>query len=176
MLQTTLKTVTRVAAVVVLACVVTASIVYWWQYKEIAAMRSDYDAQIADLLYRLSLVPTTTPAVQLPAVVYSRGGLLEATGVGRVEKMVLEQKLIQPYIDYYNEDAVRVIAMYIVVPTAIGEPYQVVAIFGDGNEGVNEFLFGSRERAFDYWEPVCMGPCPFSEKFAEKYPQIVNED
>lgn len=111
--------------------------------------------------------------LDLPVVVYGRSGFLHSTEEGMAEKEVLERKLVQPYIDYYNEDEIDLIALRILVPLEIGEAYTVLGIFGDGV--VEEFLFGVREGEYDYWEPVCMGECEYSDAFRAKYPEIVGE-
>jgi hypothetical protein len=108
--------------------------------------------------------------IQFPVIAYGRPGLLHNTETGLEEKKNLEEKLINPYVDYHKENDLNLVAMYITVPQNIGEEYKVVAIFGNGTE---QFLFGAREQSYDYWKPGCMGPCDFSEEFKEKYPQIV---
>lgn len=118
---------------------------------------------------------TTSPlenlsSIEFPIVVYSAGGLLNNTEEGRIEKKNLEEKLIKPYTDYYNEDGIDLVTMNITVPDLRGE-YLVDAIFADGV--INGFRFGQRGEEYGYWEPLCMGPCDFSEAFKAKYPQIV---
>lgn len=116
----------------------------------------------------------TAVDIQFPVVVYGRPGLLNNTEEGLIEKKNLEEKLVHPYTDYYNEDGINLIAMYITVPQNIGEQYSVVAIFGSEKQyGTHQFGFGAREQEYNYWEPECMDPCDFSEAFKAKYPQIV---
>lgn len=116
----------------------------------------------------------STANIQFPVVVYARPGLLNNTSEGLIEKKNLEEKLVHPYTDYYNEDGLNLVAMYITVPQNIGGQYDVVAIFGSVKQyGTHEFGFGAREQDYDYWKPECMGPCDFSEAFKAKYPQIV---
>jgi hypothetical protein len=111
--------------------------------------------------------------IELPVVVYSRAGLLNTSEEGLAEKENLEEKLIEPYIDYNNTDDFHLVSMHITVPQNIGEEYEVFAIFASGvNHG---FLFGSREGEYDYWKPDCMGECIYPEGFEEKYPQIVEQ-
>lgn len=112
-------------------------------------------------------------SIKLPVVVYGRSGLLNNTPQGLAEKKILEQKLIEPYIDYNNQDGTNLVAMYILVPQYTGGEYQITAIFGSEKQyGSEEFNFGKREQEYDYWKPECMGPCNFSEAFKAKYPQI----
>lgn len=121
----------------------------------------------------------TTPAteeIRFPVVAYGRPGLLHNTEAGQAEKRRLEEKLIQPYTDFYNEKGVAVVALYVEVPENVGMPYMVTGIFcGQGYAcgGTEGFVFGSREREYGYWQPPCdMDGCHFSEAFKKKYPQI----
>lgn len=111
--------------------------------------------------------------VKFPIVQYERHGLLFGTEKGEKELKKLEEKLISPLTDYYNEKEIKLIAIIITIPTDIGIPYDVntVSVPGVGSGG---FIFGKRELDYDFWKPECMGPCEFSELFKKKYPQIVN--
>lgn len=148
--------------------------------KEVAFEKeiNSLESKIADLERKeipadVSVVSSGVEDLDLPVVVYGRPGLLNNTEEGRAEKAILEQKLVQPYIDYYNEDEIDLIALRILVPVEIGEAYSVLGIFGDGV--MEEFLFGVREDEYGYWEPTCMGECEYSEAFSAKYPEIVGE-
>lgn len=101
-----------------------------------------------------------------PFIHFSREGLLTAA-----ERKILEAKLINPMILYYNEKEVELISLSIVVPQNVGQDYEVTAIFKNG--GTSDFLFGKREQQYNFWGPGCMGPCPFTEAFKKKYPNIV---
>ncbi|MBU0661448.1 hypothetical protein KKG22_04720 [Patescibacteria group bacterium] len=106
--------------------------------------------------------------LDLPVVTYARAGVLSAE-----EKALVVKKLVEPYIDYHNEDMVDLIALDITVPAAVGDAYQVIAIFHDGvREG---FTFAARGDISVYWAPTCMNDCPFTDAFREKYPEIVGE-
>ncbi len=121
-------------------------------------------------------IPNTsiTEQPELPVVVYSRAGLLNNSPEGLIEKETLKRKLIDPYIDYQNEDSIELVALYIEVPINIGEPYGIIAIYGSENRyGTEEFIFGAREQDYDYWHPECMGDCPFSDAYRAKYPEVV---
>lgn len=113
--------------------------------------------------------------LSFPAIVYSREGLLTMDKNGFQEKKRLEEKFIQPYIDYHNEDKIYLIALHITVPTEMGSPYEISAIFNSPNRpGIAEFNFGVRGEDYDYWYPECMDGCDFSETFKKKYPMITN--
>lgn len=106
----------------------------------------------------------------LPVVAYDRAGLLTDA-----EKTQLEEKLINPYIDYHANPAHNanqgLVSMYIEVPAEVGDDYLVTAIFKGGV--INGFLFGAREQNYNYWTPDCMGGCTFSDDFKAKYPDVV---
>jgi len=106
--------------------------------------------------------------VKLPVVTYERAGLLDTT-----EKSKLKTKLLNPYFDYYNEKEMTYIAVVVTVPENAGEQYSVVAVHKDG--GYQGFLFGKRGEDYDYWKPECMEECKYTDKFKEKYPEIVGE-
>lgn len=113
--------------------------------------------------------------IKFPVVVYSPAGLLSNTPEGRVENKKLEEKFVNPYIDYNNENGINLVAIYITVPQNIGEAYSIIGIFGSNSRyGTEEFNFGKRQQEYGYWEPSCMGPCDFSDAFKKKYPQIIN--
>lgn len=183
-------------ASVVLAIIITLVVVgggvYLWSQSSLKTTEQKSQQQIVQLQNQVSELQkentdlktteqasSTTPSetsvdIQFPVVVYGRPGLLNNTEEGLVEKKNLEEKLVQPFTDYYNEDGVNLVAMYITVPQNIGEQYSVVAIFGSEKQyGANQFSFGAREQEYGYWEPGCMGTCDFSEAFKAKYPQIV---
>ncbi len=111
--------------------------------------------------------------VNFPIVVFGRPGLLNNTERGRLEKAEIEQKLIEPITDYYNETEPYLLTLDILVPTEVGGEYEVSAIFADGVH--MGFLYGSREIETDWWLPECgMGACEdLSEAFRDKYPQII---
>lgn len=113
--------------------------------------------------------------VKFPIVQYERPGLLFGTEKGEKELKNLEEKLIAPMSDYYNEKEIKLVAILITIPTEIGETYEVSTIAVPNSSGSGGFLFGKRELDYGYWKPECMGPCDFSEFFKNKYPQIVKE-
>jgi len=147
---------------VVLSIIITAVVVgggvYVWKKSTIMTSTST------------SVSANTTNRIKFPVVVYSREGLLTAT-----EKKNLEEKFVNPYTDYNNEneDGINLVALYIIVPKNIGEEYGVVGIFGSEKRyGVEEFGFGKREQVYGYWQPECMGACVYSDAFKAKYPHL----
>jgi type II secretory pathway pseudopilin PulG len=177
---------------VVITALIIGSGIYLWQKSSLKNAEQKLQQQIVQLQNQVSelqkenndLITTEQPSssaqsesttnIQFPVVVYGRPGLLNNTAEGLIEKKNLEEKLVHPYTDYYNEDGLNLVAMYITVPQNIGGQYDVVAIFGSENQyGTHDFGFGTREQEYDYWKPECMDTCDFSEAFKTKYPQIV---
>lgn len=107
--------------------------------------------------------------VKLPVITYERAGLLTAEA-----KSELEQKLINPFLDYYNEKETTYITLVITVPRDTGEQYEVTAVHKDGS--YLGFLFGARDEEYDWWAPECMDPCEFSDAYKEKYPDVVKKE
>lgn len=177
-----------VASIVALvaAFLVGGSLVYFVQGSSFQEREQALEQEIDGLVRKVSLledvessgdIPTVTSSesLGLPVVVYGRAGLLNNTEEGRAEKEILEQKLVQPYIDYHNEDGIELVALHITVPAKVGEAYTVLGIFGsEEHYGTEEFSFGVREEAYDYWEPTCMSECEYSDAFSAKYPEIVD--
>lgn len=172
---------------IVVGALIAGSSIYLWQQSNLKPTEQKTQQQITSLQDQIKLlqeenknlqktnIPTNAPdKIKFPVVVYGRPGLLNNTESGKIEKKKLEEKLINPYTDYYNENVVNLIALYITVPQNIGEEYDVVAIFGSEKQyGTEQFSFGKREQEYGYWKPDCMGPCKFSESFKKKYPEIV---
>ncbi len=177
-----------VASIVALAAafLLGGGLVYFFQQASFQEREQTLEYEIDSLIREVSFLENTESSggiptgisfedLDLPVVVYGRAGLLNNTEEGRAEKQILEQKLVQPYIDYHAEDEKALVALYITVPVKVGEAYAVLGIFGSKEySGVEEFLFGAREGAYDYWEPMCMGECEYSDAFRAKYPEIVN--
>ncbi len=187
-----LKIVWSTAISVAITALIVGSSIYLWQKSSLKNAEQKLLQQIVQLQDQVSelqkenndSITTEQPPssvqsesaadIRFPVVVYARPGLLHNTAEGLIEKKNLEEKLVNPYTDYYNEDGLNLVALYITVPQNIGGQYDVVAIFGSKKQyGTHQFGFGAREQKYDYWEPECMGPCDFSEAFKAKYPQIV---
>ena len=105
----------------------------------------------------------------LPVVVYSPGGLFTDE-----EKTELEDKMVNPYFDYKNENELIFVSMliekYDPVP-AHGYKYKVQVL---GIPQLDEgFLFGQSD-PLEWWVPECLGGCNFSDEFSEMYPEIVD--
>jgi len=108
--------------------------------------------------------------LDLPLVRYGREGLLTAD-----EKAAVQKYLVEPYSLYYSVDETggRIVTMYIEVPEKVGQPYLLTAIHEVGTAGM---VYGERGGELEYWQPTCMGECPYPDVFKEKYPQFVPEN
>lgn len=160
-----------IIAVTITAIVVGGGVYFWQQNINFSSTRPT-----SVIFNTPSTTTPTTDSIKFPVVAYGRPGILNNTEEGRVEKKKLEEKLINPYTDFFNENGGGVVALYIKVPQNVGEPYNVLGIFcGSGYScgGTEEFSFGKREQDYGYWQPPCdMDGCHFSEAFKKKYPQI----
>lgn len=194
--QTTLKSIeqaqnSKTIWTIIISLIIVVAIIggafYLWRQSSIEVTEQKLQQQIVQLQNQVSElqkentdlrtteqpISETSVDIQFPVVVYGRPGLLHNTEEGLAEKKNLEEKLVHPYTDYYNEEGVNLVAMYITVPQNIGEQYDVVAIFGSEKQyGIDQFGFGAREQEYGYWKPECMESCNFSEAFKIKYPQI----
>lgn len=107
--------------------------------------------------------------LNLPVISYSRAGLLTDS-----DRLDIEEKLIEPFIDYYKDMPDELISMDIVVPMNDGEEYEITTLFVLNDfTPRQEFSFGIKGENYDYWIPECMNGCEFSPAFTAKYPQIV---
>ncbi|MBI4135288.1 hypothetical protein HY477_00955 [Candidatus Uhrbacteria bacterium] len=171
---------TIVVSVLLTALIVGAG-VYFWQSSNLERTKQDSQTQISSLQEQIAIlqrdnqslqISSTASKIKFPLIVYGRPGLLNNTEAGKIEKNKLEENLVNPFVDYFNEKEVKLVTLYITVPQNIGGEYLVDAFFAGG--GYQGFLFGKREQEYGYWSgPECMGPCEFSETFKKKYPQIV---
>ncbi|MDD5291419.1 MAG: hypothetical protein PHZ04_04935 [Patescibacteria group bacterium] len=169
------KNIWIMAIFVVATAIIVGSGVYAWQRLNLKSTEQSLLKQIvelqkenADLKVTVEPTPTklldTAKDIKLPVVFYTNPWILDKT-----EKKNFEKKLVNPYIDYYNEKEINLITLTIKAPDNVGEPYEISAIFKDGS---SEFLFGEREKDYNYWFPDCMGTCNLSEEFKKKYPEI----
>jgi hypothetical protein len=68
----------------------------------------------------------------------------------------------------------RMVAIYVEKLDSTSLRYGINYITGDGGWG--GFAYGTkRESVLPTWTPECMWPCEFSETFAVKYPEVIQE-
>ena len=102
----------------------------------------------------------------LPVVVFQQAGLLSAR-----DKTLLEERVIQPMIDYHNENEVKIVTISVKTPAHSGEEYDIETFFVGGvYEGM---IWGKKDGDIPYWVPGCLGPCALSDTFRAKHPEIV---
>ena len=102
-------------------------------------------------------------------VVFNPGGAFNPATKNEITK-----KIVEPYLDY-QKDQKKVLISFEVAENLIPEtkatyPYTAQGIFIGG--AVEGFVFG---KAIDWWLPECLGPCPLSENFKTKYPEIAKK-
>lgn len=98
-----------------------------------------------------------------------------------VEKSEIQKKIIEPYRTYHyympSELGSVPVSMMIekIGPEKVsvhGYAYSATVVWTTGTEG---WLFG-KNGIVDYWRPECMGECPYSDEFKEKYPYLVQSE
>lgn len=113
----------------------------------------------------------TVNASDFPAVAIGRDGLLQNRPE---EAKYIQTHIAGPIKDYFNESVLDVVAVYIVVPTTDGSPYDVTIINKDG--GIEGGLVGKRGDLTIYWAPSCdPTSCGFSPTFKAKYPELLKQ-
>ncbi len=117
-----------------------------------------------------TVVMTVTPTPQEPVVVFEAAGSFSQS-----EKDLIKQKVINPFIDYNQDlvDQASIVSITISHSSTPGFPYSVSAVFANG--GTSGFLVSGSGGDIDWWLPDCMGPCPFTQSFKDKYPEIVSQ-
>lgn len=106
-----------------------------------------------------------------PVVVFQAEGAISET-----DKSQLQQRVVDPIIDYYADlpEGGNILTITVAPNTQESKatyPYTVDAIFDNGVS-----LGVAIERTADglaWWYPECMGECPLSGDFRNKYPEIV---
>lgn len=143
--------------------------VFWFYQGQISKKQSDYlSCPVASACPQLACAPCpkTKNQPNLPVVTFEAEGQFTTQ-----DKEKLYSYLINPFFDYNNEKEIEYIAMIIskYKPTEsyLDYDYEVMAIHKNG--GTQGFLYSSKQ----YWLPDCIdGPCPLTEAFKAKYPQI----
>lgn len=134
-------------------------------------------ARELDLTNKLELCEASLQASQfeaagnfMTAVTFIRSELL-----GPAERQEVREKIIQPYVDYRNDDGEVVVAVAVTVPVTLGSSFEILAIKQDGSS--ESFKYGVHGQVIEYWLPTCPQnkPCGFSESFIQKYPEIVKK-
>jgi len=115
----------------------------------------------------------TQPKDDMPVIVFEGEGLFQGKEGAR-QREYLEEKFINPFLDYNKSDSnskIRIVSIMISVPQNIGEKYIVRTVNSDGSSG--GFLFGSRGQEYDIWIPGCFSECKFTDLYKQKYPEVV---
>lgn len=108
----------------------------------------------------------TDPVSGLPVFVLEPAGLFSPE-----QKASLQDRLINPLFDYYNEDDLYAVTMNIRDEDM--DSWIVTVINADGSS--QGFLYGESSQAVQpWWTPECLGVCEFTNAFRGAYPEIVN--
>jgi hypothetical protein len=112
---------------------------------------------------------STSSTIVFPIIAFEREGLLTSD-----ERKLLTEKFIEPYVDYYqmSEDNILVTTV-IEIPEETGKPYIIRNVQSDGNAG--GFMFGSKGDDYNYWAPGCFVECEFSNEYANKHPEVIEQ-
>jgi len=118
----------------------------------------------------LQVNPSPTPLVANPKATVA----FEAEGsFSQGEKDELYAKVINPYLDYNQDQNSTLVSLTISKNDKSNKdtyPYLALGIFKNG--GTEGFVIVQKGTGIDWWYPTCMGPCPFSDSFKAKYPEI----
>lgn len=114
--------------------------------------------------------PSSSVAVSNATVIFESEASFSAG-----EKDHIKSKIIDPflmyYADQYGADHVKTLTISVNdQPSKTEFPYLAKYIFEDGVNG--GFVISKTQGNIDWWIPECMGPCPFSDNFRNKYPEI----
>jgi len=92
------------------------------------------------------------------------------------EKEQLQEKLVEPFFDFYHEEEISYIAFIIEKLISADDEgdyrFDIQTLDKNGNYG--GFLYGEGKK-LEWWLPDCLDGCEFSEKFEEEYPEIIEE-
>jgi len=92
------------------------------------------------------------------------------------EKEQLQEKLLDPFFDFYHEDEELYTALIIVKLSSADDEgdfrFDIQTLDKNGNYG--GFLYGEGKK-LEWWLPDCLDGCEFSKEFEEKYPEIIEE-
>src|SRR3989338_8419406 len=106
------KSAALVGTAVLLTAVIAGAGVYFWQQSNVDKVKEGSQKQMVAFQNQIDILQKEKRSLQtsdssdkitFPLVVYSPAGLLNNTENGKNEKKNLEEKLINPFIDYHNE-------------------------------------------------------------------------
>jgi hypothetical protein len=125
----------------------------------------------ATLSATLKITPRTSSSVAPSPAVVIQG----EAGLDQKNRAQLRERVINPFVDYYQEaDQGKLKSISVETntnPNYIQYPYKIDAVFDNGvTQG---FLVEKKGSEIQWWKPICMGDCPFSESYQNKYPEVV---
>lgn len=118
------------------------------------------------------IIPTPTIAITQESVA------IVWNNTAQEEREEILQKVIRPYIDYYQDEThishSGRVGLYTVIINAsdnVAIPYVLTAEFKNGR---NEMIgIKKTDGRIVWWVPECVRNCIFSSNFSKKYPEIV---
>lgn len=157
----------------------------WFYYQnrqlkqQITLITETPNVQVSPTVTILNSSPSPAPSnnlfPRLPIVVFESPLSSNDYASQRAE---IQQKIIEPYIAYYNHAYDENYTVSLLIQTQSNEniksqyPYSLIGINKDGSfHGEAIMQDGGK---LSWWTPTCMGPCDYSEEFKQKYPQIVS--
>lgn len=129
-------------------------------------------ATVTPTVYSENETPTpSTPAVSANATLIFE---TEANFTDS-DKSQITSRIIEPFLMYYSDQHgsgyVKTLTISInTQPNKSEYPYLAKYVFKDAVNG--GFVITKTDGNIDWWIPECMGPCPFSDSFRNKYPEI----
>lgn len=99
--------------------------------------------------------------------------VLEYTGevaLTPADKNQLSSRVAAPIREYYAGMGEDKSVIKLLVSSETSTTYNVAVFHAD--QTTDEFILTKFDDGFDWWRPQCAGECVFTERFAQKYPQI----
>jgi hypothetical protein len=116
-----------------------------------------------------SPTPTISPVTEKPPVIY------EGISASSSDKPQIQERIIDPIIDYFAEHPGQGIIASITIstnnnPSKITDPYTYMINLK--NSAYESALISKSNGQISWWGPSCM-VCTFSDSYKAKYPEVV---
>lgn len=119
-----------------------------------------------------------TPSPTLPAILNSTATIVfeSEQNIPANHKTQIQTRVVKPFLMYYTDqgglDYIKTLTVSINTDANKATyPYLTKYVFGDGVNG--GFVITIKDGQVSWWYPECMGPCPFSDNFKTKFPEVV---
>lgn len=105
-------------------------------------------------------------------VVFYPNGLID-----KEDKKELEEKVLNPMIDYSPNTYISVtVDPYLpqIYTDGNSDDKYIVTTIGKKDKGeTGSFLIGHKKDGINWWTPVCLDSCTFSQSYKDTYPEVV---